>query len=79
VYDLNPINSDQYKYQGRWEPLQIVREEIKVKGQGAIPVELKFTRHGPLIYVERAKNRGFAVRSAWQNTREPWSGGAHRA
>jgi penicillin amidase len=42
-----------------------VREEIKVKGQGAIPVQLKFTRHGPLIYVAKAKNRGFAVRSAW--------------
>lgn len=65
VYELNPTNPDQYKYQGRWESLQIVREEIKVKGQGAIPVELKFTRNGPLIYVERAKNRGFAVRSAW--------------
>jgi penicillin amidase len=48
VYALDPTNTDQYKYQGRWESLQIVREEIKVKGQsGAIPVELKFTRHGP--------------------------------
>ena len=65
VYELNPTNQDQYKYQGRWEPLQIVREEIKVKGQSAIPVELKFTRHGPLIYLEIAKNRAFAVRSAW--------------
>jgi penicillin amidase len=42
-----------------------VHEEIKVKGQGIVPVELKFTRHGPLINVEREKNRAFAVRTAW--------------
>ena len=33
VYELNPTNPEQYKYQGRWEPLQIVREDIKVKGR----------------------------------------------
>jgi penicillin G amidase len=69
VYELNPANPDQYKYKGQWESVQVVREEIKVKGQLAVPVELKFTRHGPLIYVEkdieRGKNRAFAVRTIW--------------
>ena len=65
VYELNPANALEYKYQGRWEPVQVVREEISVKGQGAVPVELMFTRHGPLIYVEKEKNRAFAVRTAW--------------
>lgn len=65
VYELNPANPNQYKYQGRWESFRVIREEIRVKGQPAIAVELRFTRHGPLIYVEREKNRAFAVRTVW--------------
>jgi penicillin amidase len=69
VYEMNPANPDQYKYKGQWESFRVVREEIKVKGQLAVAVELKFTRHGPLIYVEkdieRGKNRAFAVRTIW--------------
>jgi penicillin G amidase len=65
VYDLNPANPDRYKYQGQWESFRVVREEIKVKGQPAISVELKFTRHGPLIYVDKERNRAFAVRTIW--------------
>ncbi len=30
-----------------------------------VPVELEFSRHGPVIYVEAAKHRAFALRSAW--------------
>jgi len=65
VYELNSANPEQYKYQGQWEPFRVVREEIKVKGQQVVPVDLKFTRHGPVIYVEKDKNRAFAVKSAW--------------
>jgi penicillin amidase len=63
VYEMNRANPEQYKYQGRWESLRVLREEIRVKGQPTIPVELKFTRHGPLIYVEKDRNRAFAVRT----------------
>jgi penicillin G amidase len=65
VYELNPANPLEYKYRDRWEPVQVVREEIGVKDRGTVPVELMFTRHGPLIYVEKEKNRAFAVRTAW--------------
>ena len=65
VYELNPANKNEYKYKGAWEPFHIVHEEIAVKGQAAVPVELKFTRHGPVIYVEEGKSRAFAVRSDW--------------
>jgi penicillin amidase len=65
VYELNPANPDQYKYQGQWESFRVVREEIKVKNQPAIDVDLKFTRHGPVIYAEKEKNRAFAVRTVW--------------
>lgn len=65
VYDLNPADPEQYKYQGRWEPFRVVREEIKVKGQQPVSVDLKFTRHGPVIYLEKENNRAFALKSAW--------------
>jgi penicillin amidase len=64
-YELNPSNPNQYKYKGGWEPFRIVREEIRVKGQAPVMADLTFTRHGPVIYVEKEKNRAFAVRTAW--------------
>lgn len=65
VYELNPANPSEYRYQGQWEKFTIVNERIMVKGAEPVNAELKFTRHGPLIYTERAKNRAFAVRSGW--------------
>ncbi len=65
VYELNHANPDQYRFLGQWESFRVVREEIKVKDQPTIGVELKFTRHGPLIYVEKERNRAFAVRTMW--------------
>ena len=65
IYELNPANSNQYKYQGSWEPFRVVHEQIKVKGQAPVSADLILTRHGPVIYIEKGKNRAFAVRSAW--------------
>lgn len=64
VYEVN-AERNAYKYKNQWEPFRLVHEEIKVKGQSAVPVDLKFTRHGPVIYVEEEKNRAFAVRTDW--------------
>jgi penicillin G amidase len=65
VYELNPANANEYKYRGSWEAFRVVREEIKVQGRAAIPVDLRFTRHGPVIYVEYGQKRAFAVRTDW--------------
>jgi penicillin amidase len=50
VEHLNPDNPNQYEYQGHWEDMQLVREEITVAGQDE-PVVLyaRITRHGPII------------------------------
>jgi penicillin amidase len=65
VYELNPANKNEYKYQNQWEAFRVIHEEIRVKNKSAVPVDLKFTRHGPVIYVEEEKNRAFAVRTDW--------------
>jgi len=65
VYELNPADPSQYKYQGGWEPFRVEREMIPVRGAAAQPADLAFTRHGPVIYVDQAKGRAYAVRSGW--------------
>ena len=65
VYELNPANKNEYKYRNRWEPFRIIHDEIAVKDQPAVVFDLKFTRHGPVIFAEDEKNRAFAVRTEW--------------
>jgi penicillin amidase len=65
VYDVNPANARQYRYQGAWEPMRVLRETIEVKGAAPVSAELVFTRHGPVIYADAAKHRAYAVRTCW--------------
>ena len=68
VYELNPADPTQYRYKGGWEKVRVIREAIPVKGSPAKEVELTFTRHGPVIYVDAQKQRAYAVRSGWLET-----------
>ncbi|WP_247881291.1 penicillin acylase family protein [Skermanella sp. TT6] len=65
VYDLNPADRSQYSYQGRWEPMTTASDEIPVKGQPDRKVDLRYTRHGPVLHVDEATNKAYAVRAAW--------------
>lgn len=64
VEELNPDDPDQVKWNDRWEPLQIVREQWHVKGAPDATAELKYSRHGPIFHVDRARGRAYALRSA---------------
>ena len=64
VEALNPDDPDSVRWKGTWEPLRIVREEIKVKGAAPQTVVLKFSRHGPIFHEDRARNVALALRSA---------------
>ena len=64
VEELNPANENEVKFNGKWEPLRVVREEIAVKGASPEKVELKFSRHGPIFHIDKAKGRAYALRSA---------------
>jgi penicillin G amidase len=65
VYETNPEVADEYRYQGRWEPMEVVEETVAVEGGESREVTLKFTRHGPVVYEDKENNRAFAVRAAW--------------
>jgi penicillin amidase len=46
---INPENPNQYEFMGQWEDMEVITEEIKVKGQEAVVLEVRLTRHGPLL------------------------------
>ncbi len=54
---------DTYRYKGGWEPMKLVRETIEVKGEAPRQVELRFTRHGPVLWQDSA--HAFAIRTVW--------------
>ena len=65
VYDLNPADPRQYRYGGGWEAMKVVHESIEVKASPPRDVELDFTRHGPVVKLDPATHRAFAVRTIW--------------
>jgi len=65
VYELKKGDSDSYRYRSGWEKMKIVRETVEVKGAPAQQIELRFTRHGPVLAADTAANRAFAMRTVW--------------
>ena len=65
VYELNPANPNQYKYQSNWEDMTLIEEQIAIKGQPDSLVTLRYTRHGPVTYLDTQNHRAAAVRAAW--------------
>ncbi len=65
VYQLNPKNPRQYRYRGRWEAMTVVHEPLAVKGEPTRQIELLFTRHGPVLYLDAGRQIAFALRSVW--------------
>lgn len=50
VEKINPDDSTLYEYQGKWEKAQVLREEIRVRGETSPrKIEITITRHGPII------------------------------
>jgi penicillin amidase len=65
VYALNKDDPDSYRYKSGWTKMRIVRETVEVKGAAAREVELRFTQHGPVLAVDPANHRAFAMRTVW--------------
>jgi penicillin amidase len=62
VERLDPANPDRYIYRGASEAMRVEHETIAVKGEAPRAVTLRFTRHGPVLHVDRARGRAFALR-----------------
>ncbi len=68
VYDTNPQNPNEYRYQGGWDSMRVVHEKIAVHGDPDRDIELKFTRHGPVVLEDPDHHRAYAVRATWLDT-----------
>src|SRR5688572_17751120 len=65
VYDTNPANANEYRYRGNWEAMRVITDSIPVKGAQPERVELKYTRHGPVLFEDRANRKAYALRAGW--------------
>ncbi|WP_088340208.1 penicillin acylase family protein [Robiginitalea sediminis] len=65
VYETDPENPNRYRYQDAWEEMEVIREEIPVKGQDPVSVALRYTRHGPVLFQDTLRHRAYAMRCAW--------------
>jgi penicillin amidase len=65
VYETNSKDPDAYRYNGKWEKMTVEKQTIDVRGEAPREVTLRFTRHGPVLAAETAKNKAFAMRSVW--------------
>ena len=65
VYETEPGNPGRYRFQGEWIDMKLVEERFEVKGAPEQVHKLKFTRHGPVLHVDEARNRAYALRSVW--------------
>ena len=49
IEKINPDNPNQYKVNGAWVDMDVHEETIEVAGGDPITIEVKTTRHGPII------------------------------
>jgi penicillin G amidase len=69
---LDPANPERYRVGAGFEQVRTVRETIHVRGGSSVAVELKFTRHGPVVHEDRARHLAWALR--WTGS-EPGTAG----
>ena len=65
VYETNPANPNEYRYRDGWEAMTVIRETIPIRGEADHTAELKYTRHGPVVFEDLERNLAYAVRAGW--------------
>jgi penicillin amidase len=63
VEKTHPDDPTRYSVGEEWHKMDMVREQIPVKGQAkVVEMELRFTRHGPVIHQNEKKHVAFALK-----------------
>lgn len=65
VYRTKPGEPDFYEHRGNWLPMETIEETIRVRGGDDRTVELRFTRHGPVLYQDPDRDLAIGLRAAW--------------
>ena len=63
VEETDPANPKRYRWKGAWEEMTVERDLIAVKGRAQPePVDLSFTRHGPVLHENTTRHRAYALK-----------------
>ncbi|WP_424812530.1 penicillin acylase family protein [Roseococcus sp. YIM B11640] len=65
VYELNEADPELYRYGEGWERMRVVTESVPVRGGAPAEIEMRFTRHGPVLHIDAPARRAYALRSVW--------------
>ena len=63
IEKLDAADPLRYKTEAGWARMKVVKEAFHIKGQPDQVVDLKFTRHGPVLWEDQATHRALALRS----------------
>jgi penicillin amidase len=74
VEEVNPANPLEYKTEDGWKKMEVQREGFLVKGAPAKEIDLKFTRHGPVLWLDDKDDGQRALALRWVGT-EPGTAG----
>jgi penicillin amidase len=65
VEDVHPNDARQYKVGDRFEPMTVIRDSLRVRGRTEpLELELRFTRHGPVIHQDDELQVAFSLKWA---------------
>lgn len=65
VYETHPEDPNQYRHQGKWQQMRLIKDRIQVKGEQPVEVTYKYTRHGPVLFEDITRHKAYALRAAW--------------
>ena len=63
VEALDPSDPLRYKTESGWDTMKVEKAAFHIKGEPDKVVDLKFTRHGPVLWEDAATHRALALRS----------------
>jgi penicillin amidase len=68
------IEGERYLFEDEWRPLQVVREEIAVKGrEQPVTIDVRHTHHGPIVNEALGADEGEPLALRWATLDEPTS------
>lgn len=71
--EVNPANVQEVKFMGEWESIGSRMEVIKIKGGDDLLLEVRSTRHGPIVngIIEDVQEQASPVSLSWMLTEHP--------
>lgn len=71
--EVNPANVQEVKFMGEWESIGSRMEVIKIKGGDDLLLEVRSTRHGPIVngIIEDVQEQASPVSLSWMLTQHP--------